>query len=280
MLQASWVSQRKSGTYDSQPSPQHPAITISTEPTGSTPRGPPPFVGTSSLFPLGTVPPDLNHRGDVLPGHYCASQIPFLFPPLGIFFVPVMASLVLPNITLGIPMWYIEPPVNTLPSQLRPYHALNPVHQSLRPLSLLQFHHHFNRKLLLLQKHLDKGAKPRRRNLRTRIPKHLQLPKIQSQHLHVLCVRLLGMPPITILNFLKPLVHETFLESNIHKVQVTLSGLDKKLKTLHTNHPCALYDHYGHYSHYFPRLDECHYEATHCQSSTPLPMDYITPSVL
>lgn len=51
----------------------------------------------------------------------------FLFHPPEIFSVLVMASLVLPNMTLGITMWYIDPPMNTPPGQLRPYHALNPV---------------------------------------------------------------------------------------------------------------------------------------------------------
>jgi len=48
----------------------------------------------------------------------------FLFPPLGVFLITIMASLVLPNMTLGIPVWYIDSPVNILLGQLRPYHAL------------------------------------------------------------------------------------------------------------------------------------------------------------
>ena len=76
------------------------------------------------MFPPGTVPLGLNHPGAVPLGHYPVGQIPFLFPPSGIFFVPIMSSTVLPNMTFGIPIWYIDPHTSTLPGQLRPYHAL------------------------------------------------------------------------------------------------------------------------------------------------------------
>lgn len=108
------------------PFPQYPTVTISAEPSGSTLPRPPPFLGASPLFPLGTIPPGINHPGDVRPGHYLAGQIPFLFP-LIIFFVSVMASLVLPNMTLGIVVWYIDPHANNLSGKLRPYHTLTPV---------------------------------------------------------------------------------------------------------------------------------------------------------
>lgn len=59
-----------------------------------------------------------------MPGHYPAGHIPFLFPPPGIVSILVIASLVLPNMTLGILVWYIDPPAKIPPSQPRPYHAL------------------------------------------------------------------------------------------------------------------------------------------------------------
>lgn len=37
-----------------------------------------------------------------------------------------MTMLSLPNITLGIPVWYINPPANTPSNQLKPYTALIP----------------------------------------------------------------------------------------------------------------------------------------------------------
>ena len=38
-----------------------------------------------------------------------------------------MATLSLPNMTLGILIWYHDPPVATLPGQPKPYIALSPV---------------------------------------------------------------------------------------------------------------------------------------------------------
>ena len=35
-----------------------------------------------------------------------------------------MATLSLPNLTLSIPVWYLDPPAATLPSQPKPYLAL------------------------------------------------------------------------------------------------------------------------------------------------------------
>jgi len=120
MLQASLAILKQSGTPDQQPSLQHLDVALPSETYGPTPLGPPPFVSASPMFPLG-----LNHPGADLPGHYPAGHIPFLFPPSGVLSVPVMALLVLPNMTLGFPVWYINPPTNISPGQVRPYHALN-----------------------------------------------------------------------------------------------------------------------------------------------------------
>ena len=40
-----------------------------------------------------------------------------------------MATLGLPNITLGILVWYIDPSANTPPDQLKPYNTLTLVQQ-------------------------------------------------------------------------------------------------------------------------------------------------------
>ena len=69
----------------------------------------------------------LNHLGSIPPGHYPSGQIPFLAPPPGVYTVPVMATLSLPNLTLGIPIWYLNPLVATPSSQPKPYHALTPI---------------------------------------------------------------------------------------------------------------------------------------------------------
>ena len=70
------------------------------------------------------VHPVLNHLGVVPPGHYPSSHIPFLAPPLGVYSVPVMATLSLPKLTLGIPIWYLDPQAATPPGQPKPYLAL------------------------------------------------------------------------------------------------------------------------------------------------------------
>ena len=56
------------------------------------------------LYPPGIVPPRIIHLGAVPPSHYPSRKIPFLAPPPGVYTVPVMATLSLPNLTLGIPI--------------------------------------------------------------------------------------------------------------------------------------------------------------------------------
>ena len=89
---------------------------------------------------------------------------------------------------------------------------------------------------------------------------------------------------------LKALVNETFPESDLPEVYVTIPDSIPKLKTLCTNHPCALCDFHGHYTHLCPRLDEYHssldtyhqFKATHDKipshlsvSSTSIGPEYI-----
>ena len=111
-----------------QPRPSQPAPSHSSQPVGPPPSGPSPTAGIlEPLYPPGSVPPGLNHLGAVPPGHYPAGQIPFLAPPPGVYSVPVMATLSLPNLTLGIPVWYLDPPAATPPGHPKPYLALTPV---------------------------------------------------------------------------------------------------------------------------------------------------------
>ena len=100
----------------------------SDQPSEPSPPGPSPSVGTyEPLYTPRMVPPGLNHLGVVPPGHYPFGQILFLAPPLGLYTVPIMATLSLPNLTLGIPVWYLDPPAATPPGQPKPYLALTPV---------------------------------------------------------------------------------------------------------------------------------------------------------
>ena len=90
--------------------PPQPAGGHSMEPTRHSFQGPSSSAGVSSTpFQTGTVPPRVNQLGAIPLGHYPSGQILFLAPHFGVFSVPVMAMLSLPNLTLGIPIWYIDP---------------------------------------------------------------------------------------------------------------------------------------------------------------------------
>ena len=199
MLQASWTTCKKYVMLGKQLAPLHYVVAPST--SGATNQEPPPSVGAYPLFPLGTVSLGLNHPRTILPRHYQVDKIPFLFPPPIIFYVPIMATLSLPNIKLGILVWYIYPPANTFPGQLRPYHTFSLVQPVPMIPSFALFLQKPQQDSTPIMKASGRGE-PKRRNLGTRLTKHLQFPSLQIQHLCMLCVILLGMPPITILKFL------------------------------------------------------------------------------
>ena len=52
------------------------------------------------------------------------------------------------------------------------------------------------------------------------------------------------------------MINETFPESDIPEVYVTIPNSVPKLKSLRTNHPFTLCDFHGHYTHLGPRLEE------------------------
>jgi hypothetical protein len=55
------------------------------------------------------------------------TQVPFLFPPPGVVGTVVMAIMNLLGLTLGIPVWYLDPPAPTPPSVPTPHLVLTPV---------------------------------------------------------------------------------------------------------------------------------------------------------
>ena len=127
MMQSSQDTLKRPASVSQQPpSPPQPSPSPLIQPS----RPPPP--GTSAgihepLFPPRVVPPSLNHLGVIAPGHYLFDQIPFLVPPPGIYTTLVMTTLCLPNLTIGLPVWYLDPPTATPPGQPKPYLALTPV---------------------------------------------------------------------------------------------------------------------------------------------------------
>jgi len=124
----------------------------------------------------------------------------FLFPPLGFFSSTVLATLSLPNITFGILVWYIDPPENTPPNQLKPYTTFTQVPLVVPTPSFSSFPKKTQLKHTLTTKESHEGGNHRERQPNTRHPIQLQiLLSHQSLLLHVLCVMLLVMPPLIIL---------------------------------------------------------------------------------
>ena len=135
-----------------------------------------------------------------------------MFPSLGIFSIPIMAFLVLSDITLGTPMWYINPPAKILASQPKPYHALTLVTAPIPPPPQLE--------PTLVVKASSEGYKAKKNEPKDNTPK---APK--PTPLCTLC-EVVGQATNNSLELphLKPLVHETFPESNVAEVQATLPG--------------------------------------------------------
>lgn len=104
--------------------------------------------------------------------------MPFLFLPLGIFSTPVMATLSLPNITFGIQVWYINPPTNTPPKQLKPYTYLNLV----QPIILAPFFASVLQKPQkesnLVAKSSSDGGKAQRKGPKDKSPQVTSPPKL------------------------------------------------------------------------------------------------------
>ena len=102
------ATQPPEGQVATQPLPSsspdyHIFMMSSDQPSEPPSPGPSISVGTHEpLYPPRMVLPGLNHLGAVSPSHYPSSQIPFLAPPPGVYTVPVMATLSLPNLTLEI----------------------------------------------------------------------------------------------------------------------------------------------------------------------------------
>ena len=77
---------------------------------------PSPATDVSDLCTLShnTHQPSLLPKPPLVPSHIGATPIhtiPFHFPPSGVVSAPVMATLSLPGLTLGLPVWYLSPPV-------------------------------------------------------------------------------------------------------------------------------------------------------------------------
>ena len=91
-----------------------------------------------------------------------------------------MASLVLPNMTLGILVWYIDPPASILPSQLIPYHALTLV--QLVPITpvIASVPSQPQQELIPIVKESRQGGEAKRKEPKDKAPPAPKAPKVPT----------------------------------------------------------------------------------------------------
>jgi len=257
MMQSSQdiLKQPASASQQPHPRPPQPAPSDSSQPAGPPPSGPSPTACIPEpLYPPGSVPSGLNHLRAIPPGHYPAGQIPFVDPPPGVYSVPVMATLSLPNLTLGIPVWYLDPPAATHPGHPKPYMALTPV----QPVSLT-----FSVTTGPPAPPQDPSpivmAPGKKGKTRKGAPKDKTTPTDPAPpppaKPYALCdVFGHATHACPELPRIQPMVKVTFPESTVPEASIPSSSVTKNPKTLHTNKPCALCGIHGHYSHHCPHL--------------------------
>ena len=192
--------------------------------------------------------------GAIPPGHYPASQIPFLGPPPVFYSVPIMATLSLPNLTLGIPVWYLEPPTTTPPSHPKPYLALTLV----QPVPLATFvttvppaPQQDPSPVVTATGKKQKARKGASKDKATPLDPTPPPPAKPS----ALCDGV-GHATHTCLELprIQPMVKVVFPESTIPETSVSSSSTANNPNNLHTNKPCAMCGVHGHYYHHFPHL--------------------------
>lgn len=113
-----------------------------------------------------------------------------------------MALLVLPNVTLRIPIWYRNPPTNTLPGQPRSYHTLTLVQLVPMTPATASVPSQPQQEPTSVVKASSQGGKAKRKDSEDKAPNLLQPLRPQSWHPRVLCGTSLGMPPTIVPNFL------------------------------------------------------------------------------
>lgn len=170
-----------------------------------------------------------------------------------------MANLSLPNLTLGIPVWYLTPPAETPPDHPKPYIVVTPVQSvpfapstTTEPLAPPQDPPHDATPTGKKRKTREGASKDKATTLDPTPP-----PPAKP---YALCDGI-GHPTHTCpeLPHIQPMVKVIFLESIVPETPVSSSAA-KNPKTLHTNKPYALCGVHGHYSHHFPHLT--HYRAS------------------
>ena len=157
-----------------------------------------------------------------------------------------MATLSLPNLTLGIPVWYLDPPAPTLPGQPKPYIALTPV-QPVPMTSLAaivpQSPQQEPPPVATASGKKDKARKGASKDKAA--PTNPAPPQPPKHTIEGALCDVVGHASHTCpeLLHLKPMVNVTFPESAVPEASVPSATAAKNPKTIHTNHPyaCLLY---------------------------------------
>ena len=193
-----------------------------------------------------------------------------------------MATLSLPNLTLGIPVWYLDPPAATPPGHPKPYMALTlvqPVPLASSIATVPPAPPQDTSPVVTAPGKKDKahtGAPKDKPTTTDSAPpppaKPCALCDVTGHATHA-CPEL---PRI------QPMVKVTFPESTVPEASTPSSSVTKNPKTLRTNKPCALCGIHGHYSHHCPHLMHYHaslevireYEVEQNQSASPILAHY------
>jgi hypothetical protein len=172
-----------------------------------------------------------------------------------------MATLNFPNLTLEIPIWYLDPPTPPPPSEPIPYLSLTHFQQILTTLVAPKAPTQAQPNPTLVGKGVDRGGKAKKKwdtdNPRQAMVNPNSTPRVippcslcnLSDHATNNCPRLPKLKELFNVDDLEP-------SPSTPIVQVTLPKSSSKC--MHMNHPCALCDTYGHYSHHFPKLPQFH----------------------
>ena len=163
-------------------------------------------------------------------------------------------SLSLPNLTLGIPVWYLTPPTETPPGHPKPYISMTPVQP-------IPFAPPTTTVPLAPPQNPPNAATATGKKRKTRKGASTDKATAPDPTLPppakpcALCDGI-GHPTHTCpeLPHIQPMVKVTFHESTIPETSVSSSSVATNLKTLRTKKPYALFGVYGHYSHHCPHL--------------------------
>ena len=171
-----------------------------------------------------------------------------------------MATLSLPNLSLGIPVWYLDPLAATSPGQPKPYIYLTLVQPVPMTSPTITVPQPPQQEPPLVAIASSKKGKARKRASKDKAapidpapsphPKPCALFDFIGHCTH----NYLELPHI------KPMVNVAFPKSTVPEAPVSSLTTTKNPKTIHTNQPYALCDLHGHYSHHCPHLT--HYRAS------------------